>query len=31
MTAPDEALTLHLSSAVSVGGWLVYFEVAEAS
>lgn len=31
MTAPGEALTLRLASAVSVGGWLVYFEVAEAS
>jgi len=31
MTAPGEALTLHLASAVSVGGWLVYFEVAEVS
>ena len=30
MTEPGEALTLHLASAVSVGGWLVYFEVAEA-
>ena len=30
MTAPGEALTLHLASAVSVGGWLVYFEVTEA-
>ncbi|GAB4110377.1 MAG: hypothetical protein Kow00105_19140 [Phycisphaeraceae bacterium] len=30
MTAPGEALTLHLASAVSVGGWLVYLEVEQA-
>ena len=30
MTEPGEALTLHLASAITVGGWLVYFEVAEA-
>jgi hypothetical protein len=26
LTEPGEALTLHLASAVAVGGWLIYFE-----
>lgn len=30
LTAPGEALTLHLATTVTVGGWLVYFEIAEA-
>lgn len=30
MTAPGEALALHLASAVAVGGWLIYFEVTGA-
>lgn len=30
LTAPGEALTLHLASPVAVGGWLVYFELTEA-
>ena len=30
LTEPGEALTLHLASAVAVGGWLVYFETTDA-